>query len=59
MKFLKILFKTFILSIIIYSCYMLLTPLKIEFLPYFGVFVYSLFIMVIYELFTFLVKKYM
>lgn len=38
---------------------MLLTPLKIEFLPYFGVFVYSLFIMVIYELFTFLVKKYM
>ena len=38
---------------------MLLTPLKIEFLPYFDVFVYSLFIMVIYELFTFLVKKYM
>ena len=55
---LKILLKTFLLSIIVYSCYILLTPLKIEILPYVGVLIYSLFIILIYEVFIYIVKTY-
>lgn len=51
------LIKIILLSILIYSCYMLLTPLQIELLPYFVIFVFSLFILTLYELFIFIIKK--
>lgn len=62
MKFLKTCFrkliKIFVLSTLIYSCYILLTPLKIELLSYFGIFVYSFFILSLYELFIFIIKMH-
>lgn len=53
----KILTKTLIISIIIYIFYMILTPIKIELLAYLGIYLYSFFIVLIYELFIFIIKK--
>ena len=55
---LKKLKTTFLLSILIYSYYMLLTPLTIELLPYFVVFVYSFFILSLYDFFIFIIKRH-
>lgn len=54
----KIFLKTLILSLIIYIFYMILTPLKIEFIPYLGIFMYSFFIVVVCEIFIHIVKVY-
>lgn len=55
---LKILFRAFLLSIIIYITYMILTPLKIELLPYVMIFLISFIFVAIIELFLYIVKKY-
>lgn len=55
---LKILLIAFFLSIIIYIFYMILTPLRIELLPFLGVFVVSFIFVLIFELFLYLVKKH-
>lgn len=67
MKFLKVYLKKLIttvllailLSILIYSYYMLVTPLKLEFLPWLVIFASSFFILSLFEFFIFIVKLYM
>lgn len=48
--FSKILKKTLLLSVIIYVFYLLLTPLKLEILPYLGILMCSLMVILVIEL---------
>lgn len=56
MKFSKKILLSFILSITIYLIYMILTPLKFEFLAFFSIFLISFLLVFIFDFFIYLIK---